>query len=92
MVVAAGIAAVLASCGSGDDDRRSTSPGQTQPATAPPTTEKAPAQPSRRAKPRDQEGSGGTSAPSDGSERRTREEARRDFEKYCETHPGACGD
>jgi hypothetical protein len=93
MVIAAGVAAVIASCGSGDDERRSpTSPGQTQPATAPSTAEKTPAQPSGRAKPRDEEGSGGTSAPSGGADRRTPQEAQRDFEKYCETHPGACGD
>jgi hypothetical protein len=92
MMIAAGVAAVLASCGSGDDDRLSpTSPGQTNP-TAPSTTPEKTAQPSGPAKPRDEKGSGGTSAPSGRSGERTPQEAQRDFEKYCETHPGACGD
>jgi hypothetical protein len=93
-LIAAALAAVLAACGSGGDDRGpATTPTQTRPATTPAMSPKAPpAQPSARPEPREQPGSGGTSAPSGGSERRTSQQAQRDFEKYCETHPGACGD
>jgi hypothetical protein len=84
-ICASALTLALAACG-GDAATTPTAPPFTQ-TTPPPATESRTA-PER---PRESGGSprqgGGSPAPED----RTRE-AEADYEKYCETHPGACAD
>ena len=92
-LISAAAASILASCGDDGDRRSVTTPTRTQPPAAPSTApQRAPAQPAAPAQRGERERSGGTGAPSGGSDGRTAQQAQRDFEKYCETHPGACAD
>ncbi|MFL5820074.1 MAG: hypothetical protein ACJ76S_05255 [Solirubrobacteraceae bacterium] len=93
-LAAAGVAAGLGACGKQEVTPAVTGPTQTT--TTGPSGAGPAIAPSRRHKPpptltNPPAGSGGTPAPVGGTPGHGRE-AQRDFRKYCDTHPGACGD